>query len=237
MAFGDAVQVNSGTGTTATTSPTLPGATTAGNLIVLNFAADDYNGTVSSGWTESSECEQQFFHGGYLWWAKATAGMTIPNYVVGSAVRSAWICVEYEGPFDASPYDGSQGRGANNGSTNSTTTDALTPTAGDRLLVAHLAISHATTDLAALGSFTNSFTQARGQLSNGGNPRISITQNKLVVTANGSTSYSTGATLVSGSSGQSGTGISIAFKKGAADSVKRTVIMSPRQSVIRAAYW
>jgi len=190
-AFGDVIQSNSGASALATTAPTLPAPTTAGSLVVLTFAADDYNGTVNAGWTESSEMEQQTFHGGYLWWLKATAAMTIPSYTIGSASRSAWTLVEYAGTFNASPYDVSEGQFQQT-STNNYTTANMTPTAGARLLVAGLNAQHASVDLTAWASFTNSFTQSAASLSNGANPRLSIVQLRLVVTANGSTAYSTG---------------------------------------------
>lgn len=158
--------------------------------------------------------EQQTFHGGYLWWFKAAGADAVPNYTIGSAVRSAWTLAEYAGPFDASPYDASEGQFQQTSANNYSTAN-ITPTAGDRLLVCGLNAQHATIDLAAWGSFTNSFTQAETQLFNGGNPRLSLVQTKLVVTANGSTTYSTG-----GSHGvqvsQSRSALIIAFKAGAA---------------------
>jgi len=209
--FGDLVQTSSGTSTTATTAPTLPAPTTAGNLLVLTFAADDYNATVSSGWTESAEMEQQTFHGGYIWWLAATAGMTIPSYTIGSAVRSTWTLAEYKGPVAAGSADVSEGQ-LDATSSNTYTTPSATPSSGNRLLVAGLNAQHATIDLESWGSFTNSFTPSVASLFNGGNPRLSITQLRRVVAANGSTAYSTG-----GSHGvqvsQSRTGLIISFKE------------------------
>ena len=211
MAFGDVVQSNTGTSTTATTAPTLPGAVTSGNIVVLTFAADDYNGSPNSGWTQSPEMEQQTFHGGYLWWFKASSGgQAIPSYLIDSAVRSTWTLAEYEGPFDASPYDVSEGQFEQT-SGNSYATADMTPTAGSRLLVAALVAQVASADLEAWGSFTGGFTQVASSLFNGGNPRLSIVQLRQVVTANGSTAYAT-----SGSHGaqvsQSRSGFALALK-------------------------
>lgn len=215
MAFGDVVQSNSGTSTLATTSPTLGSGVTSGNLIVLTFAADDYNGTPDSGWTQSSEMEQQTFHGGYIWWFLATSnGQTIPPYTIGSAVRSNWHLVEYEGPFDSSPYDVSEGQFQQT-STNSYTTANMTPTAGDRLMVVGMNFQHATSDLGTPGTWLGSFSQVTSTVYNGGNPRLAIGQARRVVTANGSTAYSSGATLSTSQVAQSKSGLIIAFKKGA----------------------
>src|SRR5262245_9750329 len=115
MAFGDVVQSNGGNGTTSSVTPTLPGATTAGNVIVLQFTADDYNGTPPAFWTESTGMRQHTFHGAYLWWHLCTGSDTLAAYSIGSAVRSTWQVIEYAGPFNASPYDVSNGQSTSGG--------------------------------------------------------------------------------------------------------------------------
>ena len=210
MAFGDVVQSNSGSGTTASVTVSLPGAVTAGNMLFLSFAADDYNATPPAYWTQRTGGEQQTFHGGYLWDRLVLAnGETIAAYTIGSAVRSAWALVEIAGPFDG--YDISNGTFVQT-STSSIATPNLTPTSGDRLLVASIAFQHASNDLTALDTFTNSFVESRQSLSNGANPRLSIAQTRLIVAANGSTAYSTGA---SDGTSQSRSAIINAYKKGA----------------------
>lgn len=213
MAFGDVVQTNTGSASTSTVTPTLGSAITAGNLVVLTFAADDYNGSPPAGWTQSSEMEQQTFHGGYLWWFKATGGDTIPNYTIGSAVRSAWTVVEYAGPFDSSPYDTSQGNFVQSSNT-TITSDAATPSTGSRLGVCGLQAQHASSDLNAFGTFTNSFTEAVKTNSNGANPRLALAQTKRVVTGDGSTTFSTAGTTPTQAS-QSRSANLIFFKEGA----------------------
>jgi hypothetical protein len=98
------VQSAKGTGTTAIVNPSFSVAPTNGNLIVLAFAADDYNGTPNTGWTQSAEMEQQTFHGGYLWWRISTGANPPGGYTIGSATVSAWVLMEFSGA-DASPYD------------------------------------------------------------------------------------------------------------------------------------
>ena len=122
-----------GTASTATVNPAFASATTAGNLVVLCFSGDDYNGTPDSGWTQSTGMEQQTYHGGYLWWRIST-GETSFTYTIGSATTSAWVLLEFSG-VDSSPYDVSVGQFAQS-SSGSYTTGNLTPTAGDRVLVA-----------------------------------------------------------------------------------------------------
>lgn len=213
MAFGDLVQSNTGQGSTATTAPTLGSATTAGSLIVLGFASDDYNGSPNAGWTQSAEMEQQTFHGGYLWWLIATAGMTIPSYTIGSATHSTWVCAEFAGPFDASPYDTSQGQFLQASAT-TYTTDNQTPTAGDRLMVAVMGGSHGSLALnGAFSSWLNSFTQV-ATIGKTPAPATCVGMARRVVPANGSTAYSSGVTYPT--TVQSRSGLIIAFKAGAA---------------------
>ena len=103
------VQSAKGTSTSATVNPSFSVAPTGGNLIVLAFTSDDYNGTPNTGWTQSAEMEQQTFHGGYVWWRIATA----PTRRV--PIRSArppippWVMAEFSGNVSV-PYDTSQGQ-------------------------------------------------------------------------------------------------------------------------------
>ena len=213
MAFGDVVQSNTGTSALTTTTPTLGSATTANNIVVLTFAADDYNGTPNTGWTQSSEMEQQTFHGGYLWWFRCAGSDAIPSYTIGSAARSAWTLVEYAGPFDATPYDVSEGQFVQS-SANSYTTANMTPTTGSRLALAGLNAQHAAADLAAWQNFTNSFVSAASVLTNGANPRLSVAQVRRVITGDGATTFATGGDHGAQVS-QSRSAVIIAFKQAA----------------------
>jgi hypothetical protein len=227
MAFGDVVQSNTGSSTTATTSPTLGVATTSGNLVVLTFAADDYNGSPDSGWTQSAEMEQQTFHGGYLWWHIST-GAAIPSYTIGSAVRSAWTLVEYAGPFDASPYDISEGQFQQTSSASYTTAN-ITPTTGSRLLIAGLQGQHASSDLGFWQNWTNSFTERVEFRFNGGNPRLTLAQATRLVTGDGVTTFSTGGdhNQTTSQVSQSRSACIIAFKQGSAAGKARPVFHRP----------
>lgn len=202
------VQHASGTGATATTTASFAGATTSGNLVVLTFAADDYNGTPDTGWTQSSQMEQQTFHGGYLWW-RISAGQTSFQYTIGSATVSAWTLGEFSG-LTATPYDVSLGQFVQT-TLGSYTTPSLTPTAGDRLLVGAIGTSQSGGGQGTPGTWTNSFTAIDGANNGtGAGTRDSDGSAYLAVTADGVTAYSTGASWVGGS-GQSRSGLIIAF--------------------------
>lgn len=189
------VQSAEGTSTLATVTASFPSTPTNGNLIVLRFAADDYNGTPNTGWTQSTGMEQQTYHGGYLWWKIASGGSNSFQYTIGSATNSSWTLEEWSG-LEASPYDTSNGQSAVS-SSGSYTTPSITPSAGDRLLLAALGSSNSSGDMSAdLTGWTNSFTGSicSGPASASGT-RDNIGGAYLAVTANGSTSYSTGASF------------------------------------------
>lgn len=183
------VQAKAGTATTASVSPAFDAAPTSGNLVVLAFAGDAYNDTVDSGWTESSEMEQQTFHGGYLWW-QVSDGNQPPSYSISMAASSVWAMAEFEGTA-SSPYVGSQGQLAQSSASSYTSAD-ITPTAGESLLVAAFGGSNNGLDLD--GDFTawlNSFVEAEHSGNTGGS-RQCIGLAYRIVTADGQTAYSTG---------------------------------------------
>jgi hypothetical protein len=205
------VQSAEGSSATATTNPSFSGATTTGNLVVLAFASDDYNGTPGSGWTQSTGMEQQSFHGGYIWW-RISAGETSYSYTIGSATNSAWILMEFSG-CAASPYDISNGQFASS-SGGTYTTPSIIPTTGNRVLVAMLGGSAATNQSAVtVTSWTNSFTLIRDIGSGGGGTNDLVGTAYRLVTGDGSTGFSTGANYSIGE--ESRTGLLISFKEAA----------------------
>ena len=206
------VQQAEGTSSSATTSPSFSTAPTNGNLVVLCFAADDYNGTPNSGWTQSTGMEQQTFHGGYLWWRISDGSNPPGDYTIGSASVSAWILTEWSG-VDATPYDISAGQFQQT-STDSYTTASTTPTSGDRLLIGMLGGSRNDNNGAITG-WTNSFTGIADIGTTAGSTDDIVGVAYRLVTANGSTAYSTGGTYSTGVQ-QSKSGLIIAFKAAAA---------------------
>ena len=181
------------TASTSSVTPAFASATTTGNLIVLCFAADDYNGTVDSGWTESSEMEQQTYHGGYLWWKLSTGETTVSSYTIGSATTSAWVLTEFSDTDTSAPYDTSQGQFQQT-STGSYTSAAITPSTGQRLLVAAFGgSSGGTTDISgAYSAWTDSFTAVDNVGWATGSARVCMGVGWREVTGDGSTTFSTG---------------------------------------------
>lgn len=206
------VQSNKGVSTLATTTASFSSSPTNGNLIVLVFASDDYNGTPDAGWTQSSQMEQQGWHGSYLWWRVHSGGGNSFQYTLPSAANSSWVIVEVSGQH-ASPYDVSAGQITNTGG-GIYTTPSITPTAGDRLLIGAFNGSSDTGNLNTnTTDWLNSFTHilSSGPASGTGTYDF-VSVGYRFVTANGSTSYSTGATKT-GDGLQSRSGLIISFKK------------------------
>lgn len=207
-------QSSEGTSTSATVTATLPSSPTSGNLIVLAFASDDYNGTPNTGWTQSTGMEQQTFHGGYVWW-RISDGSNSFQYTIGSATNSAWVLIEISGN-SATPYDISAGQFAQSSGGSYTTTN-LTPSTGDRLLVAMIGGSQiASVNMSGdLTAWTNSFTHIRSSgPASGSGTKDMLGVGYRVVTGDGSTAFSTGATYPTALESRSG--LIIAFKAAAA---------------------
>lgn len=204
------VKSNKGTSALATTTASFGSATTAGNLIVLAFAADDYNGTPGAGWTQSTGMEQQTFHGGYLWWRIST-GETNFSYTIGSASNSAWVIAEFSG-VHATPFDISNGQFIQT-STFAYTTPSIIPTTGSRLLCAMMGGSIGGASLAGQtwGTWLNSFTGIDSSGSGGGGTNDIAGLAYRLVTGDGSTGFSSGATC--SNILQSRSGLIIAFKE------------------------
>jgi hypothetical protein len=212
-----------GTSASATVSWGFGSATTSGNLIVGAFAADDYNGSPDSGWTQSTGMEQQTFHGGYVWWRISTGETSPQAYTIGSATNSAWMLAEFSG-VDGTPYDVSNGQSEGNGGSQYTT-PAITPTTGGRVLVAMIGGS-LTDDLSvqSVGTWINSFTSIDSSGSNGTGTNDIVGLAYRLVTGDGSTTYSSGADYSTGV--QSHSGLIISFKEGAATgAVKRLSLL------------
>lgn len=199
---------------TATNTVTWDTAATAGNLLVIIAACNDYvtAGNRPSGFTQSTGMAQETFHGMYLWWKVAAGGETSASYTLNSAEFSVWHTLEISG-LTASPYDISAGQFQQT-LTSSYTTPAITPTSGDRYLIAAQGGSRPA-DGITLSTWLNSFTE-RGDVSNttGTGTRDVAGWADFSVTANGSTSYSSGVTY--SQTVDAKTGLIIAFKVAAA---------------------
>lgn len=197
------------TSASATVSWAFGSATTSGNLIVGVFTADDYNGTQTTGWTQSSEMEQQGFHGAYIWWRISTGETNPQAYTIGSATNSSWALLEFSG-VDSAPYDTSQGAIENTGATGTLATDAITPSVGERVLVALLGGSGAGSQTTStVSAWTNSFTSVQTIGSGGSGSNTSLGVGYRLVTGDGTTTFSTSGTFANSVSSRSALIISL----------------------------
>jgi len=215
VAFGDLVQSAENTSTSATTNTPLPGSPTAGNLIVLRFAADDYNGSPNSPFIQPTGGEQQTYHGGYLWY-HISDGTNSYQYTIGSASPSVWIIEEYEGPFDSTtPLSVSNGTLSTGGGT-SLATPSVVPPVGDHLAVAMFGASSGSSLAARTATFSDGFVTGRDIGASTGGTKDFVASGSRVITGNGSTGFSTTGTMSAGFAPDSLSAIIALFKKGVA---------------------
>jgi hypothetical protein len=208
------VQTAKGTSTLATVTAAFATAPTNGNVVILAFAADDYNGTPNAGWNQRTDMEQQTYHGGYVWDRVQSGGGNSFQYTIGSATNSSWVLLEISG-LDASYYDVSVGNFVQSYATTLASSN-LTPTAGDRLILAFFGASsdgpHSdfTGNLSASNSFTHVVSSGPSLVNN--SDFIGCAQ--LAVTANGSTAYNTTGTIPDDSQSRSAMLISLKVATG-----------------------
>ncbi len=222
------VQNVEGTSAIATTVPAFSAAT-AGNLLVLTVAADDYTtgGFAPTGYTLSTGCAQQTFLGHYLWWKVATGGETSTSYTIGSASASAWEFFEISG-LTSSPYDISNGQFAQSSAT-TYTTPSIVPTSGERYLLATMGASRGGVSFTGVGTWLNSFTELNDTFTTAATRDIVGTASRSV-TGDGVTGFSSGCTY-EGTTPESRTGIIIAFKIASASGAHPPIVRRPSRGL------
>lgn len=209
------VQSAKGTSAVATNNPAFSVAPASGNLVVLAFTSDDYNGTPDTGWTQSANMEIQGFHGGYIWWQISNGSNPPGSYTIGSATNSAWVMMEFSG-CAATPYDTSVSQFTNTSAINYTTPN-ITPSTGNRVLVAMIGGSLAgSMALLVITTWLNSFNAIDSSGSGGAGTNDLCGTAYRLVTGDGSTTFSTGGTYGgTGGTPQSRSGLLISFNEAA----------------------
>jgi len=201
------VNNNSGVSSSTTVDATLGGTATAGNLIIIAIDAADQTGGTPTGYTLSDQCALGGYAAHYLYWKIATGGETGVQYTINSATNSAWVMIEIDG-LTSSPYDDSLSQGQE-GEVASYATPDITPTSGERYLVAAIGGNgYIEQDITG---WSDSFSQIDIAANTDGDYNM-IAVAGLQVTANGATSYSTTASYYTGAGNYSTYAIIIAFK-------------------------
>jgi hypothetical protein len=211
--------VKSASGNTAgTTSITAAfgSATTTGNLVVLSVACwSGLTAAVPAGWTVSTGMSWSDYHGAFLWW-RFSAGETSYAFTLDDPNLVAWTLHEFSG-VHATPYDISTGTITHSGSGSNYTTPSITPTSGNRLLIATIGGQHPTENFTAgMSGWTNSFTAGatKGLTGAGGSDGVITGTGYRIVAANGSTGYATNASYFPAFP-QSQSGLIISLKEAA----------------------
>jgi hypothetical protein len=184
---------DTGTGAPSSATVTLPGASTNGNVLVMAVSSDAYVSTPPSGWTLNANCSNMTFLGQYVYTKLTGGGESSWNVTPDSAASLAWVVFEVAGA-DSSAFDVAAAQFAQSFGASYTTAD-LTPTAGERLLVAAFGGSLSSTSLQGVSGWTNSFTEvadAWSKKTSGTNDTVGVATR--VVIADGSTVYNTSVT-------------------------------------------
>jgi hypothetical protein len=177
------VQQNSGLFNGTSAVITLPSATSASNLLVISIGADVTMQTLS-GWTlRTSQVNDM----GHYMWTKQGDGASSWTFTADASLPGVWYVEEIENGTYLTAT------GQNNVSSQTTYgTTTLTPTAGERRMLASIGSLH-NSSTRTLSGWTNSYVEQSDQCSNVPARPLQGTA-ALEVTANGSTGYSTTAT-------------------------------------------
>lgn len=192
---GPLVQSAEGTSSDAATTIAFASVPAAGNLIVLGWSGEAYSyfGTPDAGWTQATTSRGD--NSAYIWWRIADGSTNSFTYTMASAARSVWTMAEFSGldQIDVAAMD-YQLISLNN----LVTSPAITPTTGERLIVAYLAASDSGPNANSDDDFTawlNGFTHIRSVGFTSGAVATMGGLAYRIVDGDDSTAYSTGATL------------------------------------------
>ena len=214
------VQQNSGTFSGTSFTPTLPGASSASNGIIL-IVAGNTTVTTPASWTLRTS--QVNFMGHYCY---TRDGVSLTSVAVSNSAGQGtwWIAEILSGVYDTSTS-------ANNTATGTSyTTPNLTPTAGTRILIASIGSTVDTVQARTVSGWTNSFIeQADVQQTSADWPMqgVAVLDNQ---SANGVASYSTSATYSSTAVGRSAIIASYVTTSGGAPAIPPLLIMQTRRA-------
>jgi hypothetical protein len=165
-----------------TVNVTLPVAPSASSLVVVTIAGNVVINT-PSGWTlRASQVNDM----GHYMWTRPGDGTT-SSWAFTITGQGVWYVAEVEN----GSYVSASGQNAVSPATTYTTT-ALTPSAGERVLIASIG-SLSNSGVRTVSNWLNSYTEESDACQNSSDRPMQGTAS-LPVTASGSTAYSTGAT-------------------------------------------
>lgn len=204
------VQQASGVFNGTTFSPTLPGASSASNTVVI-VVAGNTTITTPTNWTlRTSQVNQM----GHYWLERPSVSLTSVAITNASGQGTWWIAEISGGVYDT----GAPALGANVATaTNVYNTPTLTPTAGTRILLASIG-GTATSGARTVSGWTNGFVEQADVCQTTGAADFPMQGVAILdsLTASGSTGYSTDITYSNSSTGRTAIIASYATTAGAA---------------------
>lgn len=181
--------VTSGDSTTATTTVNFS-AQTAGTLLTLHAASDDYKTGNPAGWTVAEEIgsAEGSFHGSYFWFKVSNGSETSVAYTIGSAVKSSYLLMVHTDIDTTTPKDVSAKQTVNSSGNNYTTPTSPTTSAGRKYGMAHIVAHHATVVFTIMDTWLNSYVEKGQQIAGGAGPFYAVGLAGLAFDGGGTTS-------------------------------------------------
>jgi hypothetical protein len=210
------VQQNSGLFNGTSAVVTLPSATSSANLLVISIGADVTMQTLA-GWTlRTSQVNDM----GHYMWTKQGDGASSWTFTADGALPGAWYIEE----ITDGTYINATGQ---NNVTSQTTygTTTLTPTAGQRRMLASIGSLH-NSSVRTLSGWTNSYVEQSDQCSNVPARPLQGTA-ALEATADGVTGYSTTATYSLTNTSKSALHGAFGTSSGGAPAIPPILVMAP----------
>jgi hypothetical protein len=206
--------------TSATITPTLPGASSASNCVVVIIAANTVM-TLPASWTSRT---QQVNNMGHYMIDRAGVSLTSVAITMAAGQGTWWIGEIASGVFDIAS-------GANDITVaTSYTTPTLTPTAGTRIVLTSISSLTSSSLPRTVSGWTNSFVEQADVCQQSADYPMQGVAALDGITANGSTGYST-TTTYSGSS-DSRSALIAAYATSAAGGA---VVPNPRPRIVSQA--
>lgn len=201
----------SGVSATASTATASWTAVAAGTLLTLHTTADDYSSANPSGWSLAQN-QNSGFHGSVFWYKFSNGTETTVTYVIGSAVRSAYLVLAHTNIDNAAGLVISNKSNVDGGGGTTASTPSVTPVTGMPARVhsiGQVGFSNSGGLFTGVGTWANSYIEA-GESNTVANPGETTAVATLDFDATGSNSTSTSA-VVTGAP-QAFSGIIAVFK-------------------------
>lgn len=164
-------------------------AQTAGTLLELHVASDDYASGTPSGWSVGFVVDNggQFF-GHYVWWKKSTGSETSVTYGIGSATKSAYQVFAHTNIDGTDQFDVGAGQWASQSNSTYTTPASPTTSTGRKYAMAHMAYQESSAVLfSGVDTWINSYIEKGEYVTTGAPPTYALGSAGLAFDGGGTT--------------------------------------------------